>query len=149
MTSNTLIPGVETTTPDWNTIRWKPRFFVIWSGQAVSLIGSALTQFVLVWWITQSTGSPGALATAGIMAMLPQALFGPLGGILADRWSRRLIMILADLITAFCMIILITLFATGLIQLWHVYTLMFIRSTMQAFQTPAASASTSMLVPPD
>ncbi|MEA4909274.1 MAG: MFS transporter [Anaerolineaceae bacterium] len=149
MTSNPLQPTADLATgQEWDTPRWKPRFFIIWSGQAVSLIGSALTQFVLVWWITQTTGSASALATAGIMAMLPQALFGPLGGTLADRWSRRLVMIVADLITAGCMLILVLLFASGRIQLWHVYTLMFIRSTMQAFQSPAAAASTSMLVPP-
>jgi len=129
------------------TDNWQPRFFLIWSGQALSLIGSALTQFVLLWWITETTGSAAALATAGVMALLPQAIFGPLGGVVADRWSRRVIMVVADTITALCMIVLIALFAMGNIQLWQIYALMFIRSTMQAFQTPAATASTAMLVP--
>ncbi|PKO02560.1 MAG: MFS transporter [Chloroflexi bacterium HGW-Chloroflexi-5] len=128
---------------------WKPRFFSIWSGQALSLMGSALTQFVLVWWITQETGSPTALATAGIMAMLPSALFSPLGGVVADRLSRRMLMITADVITAVCMLILVILFATDSIQLWHIYTLMFVRATMQAFQHPASVASTMNLVPSD
>lgn len=128
---------------------WKPRFFLIWSGQAASLIGSALTQFVLIWWITQTSGSPSALALASITALLPQAIFGPLGGILADRWSRRLILMASDLISALCMGVLIWLFASDQIQLWHLYTMMAIRSTMQAFQAPAAAASTSQLVPPD
>lgn len=126
---------------------WKPRFFAIWTGQALSLIGSALTQFVLLWWITDTTGSASALAIAGMAALLPQALLGPLGGTLADRWPRRAIMIAADAVTALCMVALIWLFATGAIQLWHAYTLMFIRSSMQAFQQPAAAASTAMLVP--
>ena len=128
---------------------WKPRFFAVWIGQALSLAGSALTQFVLLWWITSTTGSATALATAGIMALLPQALLGPLGGTLADRWSRQRIMIVADSITALCMLVLIALFASEQVQLWHLYTLMFIRSSMQAFQQPAAGASTSMLVPPE
>jgi DHA3 family macrolide efflux protein-like MFS transporter len=68
---------------------WKPRFFTIWTGQAISLVGSSLTQFVLVWWITQETGSASALAIAGMMAMLPAALFSPLSGAIADRFSRR------------------------------------------------------------
>ena len=112
-------------------------------------MGSSLTQFVLVWWITQKTGSPTALATAGIMAMLPAALFSPLGGVIADRLSRRMIMIIADAITAVCMLILVGLFATDSIQLWHLYTLMFVRATMQAFQQPASAASTMNLVPQD
>ena len=130
-----------------STDNWKPRFFAIWTGQALSLIGSALTQFVLLWWITDTTGSASALAIAGVMALLPQALLGPLGGTLADRLPRRVIMIVADVITAVCMVVLIVLFATSSIQLWHAYVLMFIRGSMQAFQQPAAAASTAMLVP--
>nr|WP_184133224.1 MFS transporter [Deinococcus humi] len=125
---------------------WQRRFWAIFGGQALSLIGSALTQFVLMWWITDTTGSAGALATAGLAALLPQALLGPLGGTLADRYSRRALMIGADTISALCMIVLITLFLTGRVELWHVYTMMFIRSAMQAFQGPAAAASTALLV---
>jgi MFS transporter, DHA3 family, macrolide efflux protein len=128
---------------------WQPRFWTIWLGQALSLIGSALTQFVLVWWITQTTNSASALAIAGIAGLLPQAVLAPIGGAVADRYSRRLIMILADSITALCMIVLVILFSTNSIQLWHVYTLMALRSSMQAFQTPASSASAAMLVPKD
>jgi MFS transporter, DHA3 family, macrolide efflux protein len=104
---------------------------------------------VLLWWITQTTNSASALAVAGMMALLPQALLGPLGGVLADRLNRRRVMIVADSVTAVCMVILITLFSTGTIQIWHAYLLMFVRSAMQAFQSPAASASTAMLVPKD
>ena len=89
---------------------WEWRFWVIFGGQAASLIGSAMTQFVLIWWITDTTGSVSALALAGLVALLPQALLGPLGGTLADRYSRRLIMIVADLISALCMLVLIALF---------------------------------------
>ena len=128
--------------------RWQPRFWSIWTGQALSLIGSSLTQFVLLWWITSTTGSASALAIAGIAGLLPQALLGPLGGVVADRWPRRTIMIVADSITAACMVVLILLFSSGNIQLWHVYTLMFVRSSMQAFQSPAAASSTANLVPP-
>lgn len=126
---------------------WRLRFWSIWVGQAFSLIGSALTQFVLIWWITLNVGTPGALAVAGVMALLPQALLGPLGGTLADRFSRRIIMIVTDAISALCMLVLIWLFHTEQIQLWHLYSMMFIRSSMQAFQAPAASASAAMLVP--
>jgi DHA3 family macrolide efflux protein-like MFS transporter len=128
---------------------WKPRFFAIWTGQALSLMGSVLTQFVLVWWITQTTGSASALALAGVAGLLPAAIFSPVGGALADRLNRRLLMIVADAITAGCVVILLLLFASGQVALWHVYALIFVRSTMQAFQQPAAAASTVNLVPPD
>jgi MFS transporter, DHA3 family, macrolide efflux protein len=131
------------------TDNWQPRFFSIWTGQALSLIGSALTQFVLLWWITKTTESASALAIAGMMGLLPQALLGPLGGTLADRLDRRIIMIIADSISAIAMIVMVYLFSSNQIQLWHIYSLMFLRSSMQAFQSPAAAASTSLLVPTD
>ena len=141
--------GASRNTPSIKeTDRWRVRFWSIWTGQALSLVGSALTQFVLLWWITDTTGSVAALSLAGTMALLPQALLGPLGGTLADRLSRRTLILVADSVTALCMVVLIALFATDSVQLWHVYTLMFVRSSMQAFQSPAASASTAMLVPP-
>lgn len=133
--------GVDAASP------WRLRFWSIWIGQALSLVGSALTQFVLIWWITLNAGSTGALAIAGVMALLPQALLGPFGGVLADRFSRRTLMIVADAISAICMLVLVWLFQSGQVQLWHLYTMMFIRSSMQAFQAPAAAASTAMLVP--
>lgn len=126
---------------------WQKRYWTIFTGQALSLVGSAMTQFVLLWWIASTTQSATALATAGMAALIPQAILGPLGGTFADRYSRRALMIGADLVSALCMVVLITLFARDAVQLWHVYTLMFVRSSMQAFQSPAASASTAMLVP--
>jgi MFS transporter, DHA3 family, macrolide efflux protein len=149
MTNDTTLQAniAATTTTIREDERWQTRFWAVWVGQALSLIGSALTQFVLVWWITSKTGSPSAVATAGLMAALPQAIFAPIGGTFADRYSRRLIMIVTDSITALCMVILIALFATERIEIWHAYTLMFVRSMMQAFQQPASAASTPMLVP--
>lgn len=127
--------------------RWRLRYWSIFLGQALSLVGSALTQFVLMWWITEATGSVAELATAGLAALLPQALLGPIGGLFADRYSRRLLMIGADAVSALCMAVLIVLFLSDRIELWHIYAMLFIRSAMQAFQAPAALASTSLLVP--
>lgn len=127
--------------------RWAWRFGLVFGGQAFSLVGSALSQFVLLWWITDTTGSFSALALAGLVALLPQALLSALGGALADRYSRRLLMIAADAISALCMCVLIALFLTDRTELWHVYSMVAVRSAMQAFQMPAASASVAMLVP--
>jgi MFS transporter, DHA3 family, macrolide efflux protein len=129
--------------------RWQPRFWIVFIGQGLSFAGSQITQFVLLWWIASTTGSTAALATAGIVGLLPQALLGPLGGVLADRLSRRLLLVISDAISAICIVVLIVLFATNSAQLWHVYTLMFIRSTMQAFQRPAFDSSVPNLVPTD
>ncbi|WP_448227497.1 MFS transporter [Pseudoxanthomonas mexicana] len=128
---------------------WRLRFWSVFVGQAISLLGSALTQFVLLWWITDTTGSITSLAVAGMVALLPQAILSPIGGVFADRYSRRIIMCTADAVSAACMLALIVLFSLDKAELWHVYSLMFVRSAMQAFQAPAATASMAMLVPLD
>ena len=69
--------------------RWKAAFFTIWGGQAISLLGSMLVQFALIWHLTVETGSATVLATASLVGLLPQVLFGPIIGTLVDRWNRR------------------------------------------------------------
>jgi MFS transporter, DHA3 family, macrolide efflux protein len=101
----------------------------------------------LIWWLTQKTGSGTMLAFATLAGMLPQVVLGPFAGALVDRWNRRLIMIVADASIALATFGLIVLFATGLVQIWHVYVLMAIRSLGGAFHFPAMSASTRMMVP--
>lgn len=127
--------------------RWAPRFFTIWIGQAFSLVGSSLVQFALVWWMTSQTGSATVLATATLFALLPQVLLGPFAGALVDRWNRRWIMILADGGIALATGVLIFLFATDRIQVWHIYAAMLVRSLGGAFHGPAMTASTSLMVP--
>jgi MFS transporter, DHA3 family, macrolide efflux protein len=126
---------------------WARRFFTIWTGQALSLFGSALVQFALIWWLTQKSGSATVLAIAVLVGMLPQILIGPFAGALVDRWNRRLIMIVADGIIAVFSLVLAYLFATGTVQIWHIYAVMAIRSLGGAFHFPAMSASTPLMVP--
>jgi DHA3 family macrolide efflux protein-like MFS transporter len=127
--------------------RWAAKFFTIWTGQAFSLVGSALVQFALVWWMTKTTGSATVLATATLVALLPQILLGPFVGALVDRWNRRLIMIVADTMIAAATGVLILLFANGNVQIWHVYAILLVRSLGGAFHGPAMTASTSLMVP--
>ncbi len=127
--------------------RWLPRFVAIWTGQSFSLLGSSLVQFALVWWLTAKTGSATVLATATLVAMLPQILVSPIAGAIVDRSNRRLIMIAADSGIALATLILAALFWTDAVQIWHVYALMMIRSFGGAFHMPAMMASTSLMVP--
>ena len=124
-------------------------FFIIFTGQAISLIGSRLVQFSLVWWLTQQTGSANILAFASIMAILPQAILGPFAGVLVDRWNRKRVMLYADSGIALVTVALALLYSSGLVQVWHIYALMFIRSLGGAFHWTAMQASTSLMVPRD
>ena len=75
---------------------WKRSFFIIWVGQAFSLLGSNLVQFSLVWYLTKTTGSAVILATSTFVALLPNVLLAPFAGALVDRWNRQKVMIVSD-----------------------------------------------------
>lgn len=126
---------------------WKIPYFTLWSGQAISLFGSQLVQFALVWWLTQKTGSATVLALASLVAILPNVLLGPVAGVLVDRWNRRLIMLVSDSLVALTTVALAVLFAVGAAQIWHVYIAMLIRAVAGTLQFPAVQASTSLMVP--
>jgi DHA3 family macrolide efflux protein-like MFS transporter len=123
-------------------------FLVVFAGQAVSLLGSELVQFALVWWLTQeSGGSATTLAVASLVGLLPPVFLGPFAGALVDRWDRRGVMMAADGAIALVTLALAALFALGVMQVWHVYVLMFVRALGGAFHWPAMQASTTLMVP--
>ncbi len=126
---------------------WKVPFFTIYSGQALSLLGSQLVQFALIWYLTVQTGSATVLATASLVGLVPHVVLGPIVGTLVDRWNRRLIMIVADSVIALATVILALLFALGNVEIWHIYLLMFIRSLAGGFHGNSMTASTSLMVP--
>lgn len=122
------------------------RFWAVFSTQSISLLGSQIVQFSLVWWLTQSSGSASVLAFASIMVLLPQVVFSPIAGALVDRWNRRIVMMATDTVIASMVVVLAALYALGIVQVWHIYALMFIRGVGGAFQFPAMQASTTLMV---
>ena len=126
---------------------WKRPFFTLWIGQAFSLLGSQIVQFALVWWLTKTTGSAEVLATASLVALLPNVFLSPLAGALIDRWNRRTVMFVADGGIALVTLALIVVFAAGQAHPWIIYLAMLARATGGVFQMPAMNASTSLMVP--
>ena len=129
------------------TSSWQRRFFTFWFAQALSMIGSNLAQFAITWWMTKATGSATVLATATLFAILPGVLLGPLAGVFVDRWNRRAIMLVADGVGALSAALLVLLFWTGTIQVWHIYAITFVRSLAGTFHFTAVQSSTSLMVP--
>lgn len=123
------------------------RFLVIWAGQLISLIGSGLTGFALAVWTFQSTGQALPFAIAVLLGSLPRVLLAPLAGVLADRWNRRLIMLLADTGNALVTVAALLLFSSGQLAIWHTYLFALAGAICAAFQEPAYTASITMLVP--
>jgi MFS transporter, DHA3 family, macrolide efflux protein len=126
---------------------WKVPFFTIWGGQALSLLGSQLVQFALIWYLTIQTSSATVLATAALVGLVPHVVLGPFVGTLVDRWNRRRVMLVADSIITLATIALALLFALDIAQIWHIYVVMFIRSLAGGFHGSSMGASTSLMVP--
>ena len=126
---------------------WALRFIPLWFGQALSLLGSQLVQFAIIWYLTQETNSATTLAIASMMGLLPQVLLSPFIGTWVDRGNRRLILIAADATVAIATLVLAILFASDLIQVWQIYIVLFIRAVASGFHQSAFGASVVLLVP--
>ena len=129
------------------TLKWKRDFFTIWTGQAISLITSAILQMAIIFYLTEKTGSAMVLSIASLVGFLPYAIFGPVIGVLVDRYDRKKIMIGADLIIAAAGAILAIIALYMELPVWMVMVVLFIRSVGTAFHSPALSAVTPLLVP--
>ncbi|MDF2519905.1 MAG: hypothetical protein K0R84_533 [Clostridia bacterium] len=127
--------------------KWKKDFFTIWTGQAVSLITSAILQMAIIFYLTEKTQSAMVLSIASIVGFLPYAVFGPAIGVLVDRHDRKMIMIYADLIIASAGAALAITARYIELPIWMVMGVLFIRSIGAAFHSPALSAVTPLLVP--
>jgi DHA3 family macrolide efflux protein-like MFS transporter len=127
--------------------KWAFPFFTIWIGQAVSLLGSQMVQFALIWWLTKTTGSAIVLTTATLVSLLPTVVLGPFVGALVDRWNRRKILLFSDSGIALATLILAYLFYMGWAKVWMVFLIAFLRGLGGGFHGPAMTASTSLMVP--
>ena len=127
--------------------KWAKRFIPLWVGQALSLLGSQLVQFAIIWYLTQETNSATTLAIASMMGLLPQVLLSPFIGTWVDRGNRRWILIAADAAVALATLVLALLFALGLIQVWQIYLALFVRAVAGGFHQSAFGASIVLLVP--
>ncbi|KPK09417.1 MAG: hypothetical protein AMJ56_10765 [Anaerolineae bacterium SG8_19] len=119
----------------------------MWLGQAISLVGSRVVQFALIWYLTIETNSATVLALATLVGILPEIILGPIAGAFVDRWDRQLVMIIADGAVALASWCLAFLFWTEAVQVWHIYAIMFVRAIGGSFHWPAMQASTSLMVP--
>jgi len=124
-------------------------FTVIWVGQVFSLLGTSMTRFALTIWAWSITGEATTLALVGFFSYAPTVLLSPFAGALVDRWNRKLAMMLSDLAAGISTIIVLLLFVTGNLQIWHLYVTGAFSGAFLAFQFPAYSATITMLVSKD
>jgi len=135
----------SSTIPD----RWKANVGLFLTGQTVSLFGSAIVQYAVMWYVTFETGSGFAIALYALAAFLPQGIISIFGGVLADRMNRRVLIMIADGTIAAVTLVLALLMANGVTDLWIILLAVAARSVGAGFQTPAVSAIIPQLVPGD
>jgi DHA3 family macrolide efflux protein-like MFS transporter len=122
-------------------------FVLVWAGQQVSLVGSALTQFALGVWVFSVTGSPTQFVLTVLCAALPRILLAPIAGPLVDRSDMRRVLIASDLAATLVTLILMLLAITGALAVWHIYVATTLAAVAGTFQRPTAMASVSLLLP--
>lgn len=150
-TAPTTTDDAEPSTTDGATPaarpHWKRDVVVFLSGQTISLFGSMLVQYAVMWHITLETKSGVALALAAVFGFLPQAIVSIFGGVWADRVNRKALIIGADATIAASTLALAILMLNGMTDLWLIFVALAIRSTGAGIQMPAVSALIPQITP--
>ena len=118
------------------------------TAQTISLFGSSLVQYAIVWHITLSTSSGWMLTLSTLCGFLPQIMISLFAGDWLDRRDRKKTIMLADGVIALTTLVLAILFITGRGDVWLLFGALAIRSAGTGVQTPAVNALLPQLVPP-
>jgi MFS transporter, DHA3 family, macrolide efflux protein len=122
-------------------------FTLVWLGQIVSVLASAMSQFGLTIWMFQKTESATALGLMQVFFITPFLLISPIAGVLVDRHDRKLMMIVSDLGAGIATILILIFQWLGILEFWHLYFAAVIYGLGMAFQWPAYSAAITTMVP--
>ena len=125
-----------------------PKYRVYWLGFFMSVSGQQMFQFLQFVLVHELTGSVVDLGILGIANAVPAILLGVIGGVFADRWDKRKLIIVAQAAPAVSMLVLATLISTGGVQVWHVLAVALVVSGVGAFDGPARSAYYPKLIEP-
>lgn len=126
---------------------WLRTVVIIWLSQAASILTAYSSIYAGVWFVTETTDSALMLALASLCSMLPQGLLAPLGGVVADRFNRKYVLIAADAFVGTMALIMGMIIAMGHVSVPLVLIMGALRSVGQAFHMPAMESTMPLLVP--
>ena len=121
-------------------------FRLLWVGACTSSIGTWMQEVAQSWLVLQISGSAFWLGLDAFLGDIPIFLFSLVGGVIADRMSRRRLLLASQLVQMSCAFSLALLILLGIVQVWHILVLSFIVGTAQSFGGPAYSALVPTLV---
>ncbi|MEG0471324.1 MAG: MFS transporter [Solibacillus sp.] len=127
--------------------KWKRDITLFLSSQTISLFGSSLVQYAMMWYITLSTQSGMMMTLYIICGFIPTFLLSPVAGVWADRFNRKKLIIIADGMIAFATLILAIVFMLGYDSIWLLFVMAAIRAVGAGIQTPAVGAILPQIVP--
>ncbi|MDL2211996.1 MFS transporter, partial [Erysipelotrichaceae bacterium OttesenSCG-928-M19] len=127
--------------------KWKSIFIKIYTGQAISIVTSGIVQFVLILYITKTTGSAFYLAMASMAGFLPQGILSIFVGAFIDRNNRKRIIVYADLFIALATLLLVIFISLNLLSINLILIFLVVRSIGSAFHAPALQATIPLIVP--
>ena len=123
-------------------------FRLLWSGQASTAMAMWMDQVVRGWLMYELTNSPLQLGLVQGVQAIPILILSPVAGSVADRYPRKLQMVVAQVLAGLMYVVLALLIMTGHIQPWHVYATAFGMAIVQTFHQPARAAMIADAVPP-
>ncbi|MED4376548.1 MFS transporter [Schinkia azotoformans] len=128
---------------------WLKNIILFLSSQTISLFGSSLVQYAMMWYITLTTESGVMMTLYIICGFIPTFLLSPVAGVWADRYNRKTLIILADGLIAMATLILAILFLLGFDAIWLLFVMAAVRAFGTGIQMPAVGAILPQIVPKD
>lgn len=132
---------------DGKKIHWKRNIILFLSSQTLSLFGSALVQYAIMWYITLTTQSGLMMTLYIICGFIPTFLLSPFAGVWADRYNRKSLIMIADAMIAVVTLILAITFMLGYQAVWLLFVISAVRALGAGIQTPAVGAILPQIVP--
>lgn len=130
-----------------NNFNWKRSVTRFLSAQTISLLGSSIVQYAIIWHITLTTSSGRMLTISTLCGFLPQIFISLFAGVWIDRYDRKRIIMLADSAIALSTLLLAAAFLTGHRNTWFLFAALIVRSAGTGIQTPAVNAIIPQIVP--
>ena len=130
-----------------HSIKQLHSFLLLWGSQTVSQLGTAMTDYAIIIWVYSQKGTASSVTLLTVCSFLPTIFLRFLAGSMVDRWNKKRIMLIADLLAACGTLAVFVLHSAEALEIWHLYVINFLLSLMNAFQEPASFVAVSMLVP--
>ena len=122
-------------------------FYILWSTQSLSQLGSAITAFALTLWLYEKTGSALNTAALRIFTYAPYVVMSIFAGALTDKFDKKKTMLVCDLLAAFTTVVVFILYKTDMLAVWHLYLINAVSGLMNTVQQPASEVAYTMVIP--